>query len=363
MTRTDDAQALSGATRSFASQHAAMSVRTITMKETFDMNRFFAKLSAALGLGLALSAPVHAADAFPTKPITIIVSVSPGGSLDTLARMLAASMSTELKQSVVVENVPGAGGLVGFQRLAKSDPNGYTLMFSNNSMVLIPLLYPKANLNVVTDTSAIGTVANVPMVLAVSNKSAIPDLPVMMKRMRAGEFKPNLGSGGPGTSAHLAEAMFLQMTRTHGELVQYRGTGPALTDLMAGTIDGVIDQTVTLMNLHHDKRVKAIAISSPARIAQMPDVPTFSEAGLPQFDLQIWNGLVAPKGTPRPVIDTLAAALNQAIESPEYKERLQQLAAQLPPQAERGPESFRQLLVRDQKRLAEMAQQIGLQPR
>lgn len=317
-----------------------------------------------VGLIVAISMVSQvAAETFPSRPITVVVSVSPGGSLDALARLVATSLSTTLKQPVVVMNVTGAGGLLGFQNLTKAEPNGYTLMFSNMSMVLIPLLYPKANINAVSDVSPIGTVATVPMVLGVSNKSGIQDLPSMLARMKEGTLKPDLGSGGPGTTAHLAEAMFLQLASAKGELIQYRGSGPALTDLMAGTIDGVIDQTVSMMPLHQDKRIKAVAVSSAQRIPQMPDVPTFSEAGLPQFDLQIWNGLVAPKGTPAPVIAVLADALAKMIESPAYKERLDQLASQLPALSERGPDGFRRLLIRDQRRLAGMAEQIGLQPR
>ena len=301
-----------------------------------------------------------AADTFPSKPITVIVGVAPGGTLDALARLVAKSMGTVLKQPVIVENVVGAGGLLGFQRLAKSEPNGHTLMFSNNSMVLIPLLHPKSGLDVVADTTPIGGVANVPMVLGVSLKSGIQDLPTLLTRLRAPGAQTNLGSGGPGTTAHLAEAMLLQLSGGKGELVQYRGSGPALNDLMAGTIEVVLDQTVTMIPLHQGKRVKAIAVTGSSRLAQMPDVPTFAEGGLPQFDLQIWNGLVAPKGTPKAVVDTLAAALASAIESAEFRERIDQLAAQLPPAVDRGPAGLGAILVRDQTRLGALVQQLGL---
>lgn len=307
-----------------------------------------------------LALPANAADPFPSRPITVIVGVAPGGALDALARLIAKGMGTALKQPVIVENVVGAGGLLGFQRLAKSEPNGHTLMFSNNSMVLIPLLHPKSGLDVVADTTPIGGVANVPMVLSVSLKSGIQDLPALLARLRAPGAQTNLGSGGPGTTAHLAEAMLLQLSGGKGELVQYRGSGPALNDLMAGTIEAVLDQTVTMIPLHQGKRVKAIAVTGNARLAQMPDVPTFAEGGLPQFDLQIWNGLVAPKGTPKAVVDTLAAALASAVESSEFRERIDQLAAQLPAPADRGPAGLGAILVRDQKRLGELVQQLGL---
>ncbi len=320
------------------------------------------RLLILLAMVISLTAQAQT-ETFPTRPINIIVSVAPGGTLDTLARLVAVSLGQVLKQSVVVENVTGAGGLIGFQKLIKSEPNGYTLMFSNNSMVLIPLLNPKAGINVATDVMPIGTVANVPMVLGVSNKSGIQDLPEMLRKLRSGGLKPDMGSGGPGTTAHLAEAMFLQLAGGTGELIQYRGSGPAISDLIAGRIDAVLDQTVTMIPLNADKRIKAIAISGNKRAKQMPDVPTFAEGGLDQFNLQIWNGLVAPKGTPRKIVDALSIALAKAIEAPDFKARLEQWDAQLPSQVDRTPDGFRQIVLKEQKSFAELSKTIDLQPR
>lgn len=322
------------------------------------MLRFLIGCAAAL----VLAAPAAAADNFPSRPIVMLVAVAPGGTLDTLARQIASGLTTQLGQSVVVENTTGAGGLIGYQRLMKSDPDGYTLMFSNMSLAIIPLLYPSAQVDPVRDLSPIGTVATVPMVLSVSNKSGITSLPEMLKRMRSGGPKLNFGSGGPGTTAHLAEGLFLHISKTQGELIQYRGSGPAIADLMAGTIDAVIDQTVTMMPLHKDKRIRAIAVSAPQRLAQMPDVPTFAEGGLPAFNLAIWNGVVAPRNTPKPVVDKLAAALSKTIDSPEFKNRIDQLAATRPDQAERGPAPFSALLAKDTREVASLAKQIGLTP-
>ena len=316
-----------------------------------------------VGLVTALVFALAGAQTFPSKQITIIVGVAPGGTLDALARQVALGLSTTLKQSVIVENVTGAGGLVGFQRLLKAEPDGYTLNFSNQSLLIIPHLYPKGNFDPLTDLAPLGTVATVPMVMAVSNASGIKDLPAFMDYLKRNPGKANFGSGGPGTTAHLAEALFLNMNKVDATLVQYRGTGPALVDLMSGVIDGIIDQTVTIMPLNADKRIRAIAVSSPQRLPQLPDVPTFTEGGIPQFDLRIWNGLVAPKGTPRTVLDKLAAALSQVIDSPEFKDRVEkQLASQTPPMAERGPDAFRKLLEQDSERISSLIKAIGIKP-
>jgi tripartite-type tricarboxylate transporter receptor subunit TctC len=315
-------------------------------------------------LTIALTSGLAAAQgSFPTKQVTIIVGVAPGGTLDALARLIAQGLAPILKQPVVVENVTGAGGLVGFQRLIKAEPDGHTLNFSNISLLIIPHLYPKAGFDPLVDLAPVASVATVPMVLAVSNASGFKDLPSLLSSMRRDPGKINLGSGGPGTTAHLSEALFLNQAKVQGTLVQYRGTGPALVDVMSGTIDGIIDQTVTLMSLHANKRARAIAVSSVQRLPQMPDVPTFAEGGLPQFDLRIWNGLVAPKGTPRAALDRLAAAVSQVMDSPEYRDRVEkQYASQIPDGVDRGPDAFRRLLEQDAVRIGTLIKSIGMQP-
>lgn len=321
----------------------------------------FCKLITALTL--ALVSGLTAAQSFPSKQVTIIVGVAPGGTLDALARLIAQGMAPILRQPVVVENVTGAGGLVGFQRLQKAEPDGHTLNFSNMSLLIIPHLHPKGGFDPLADLAPVASVATVPMVLAVSNASGVKDLPGLLDKMRRNPGKTNFGSGGPGTTAHLAEALFLNQAKVDGMLVQYRGTGPALVDVMSGTLDGIIDQTVTLMPLHADKRARAIAVSTAQRLPQLPDVPTFAEGGLPQFDLRIWNGLVAPKGTPRAALERLAAAVSQVMDSPEYRDRVEkQFASQIPANAERGPDAFRRLLEQDSARVSALVKAIGMQP-
>ena len=313
-------------------------------------------------IALAVSSPVLA-QSFPSKTITVLVGVAPGGTLDTLARILAKSLTADLKQTVIVENVVGAGGLVALKRLTQSPADGHTLMFTNMSLVIIPHLHPTANVDPVKELDAVGMVATVPMVLSVSNKSGLKSLPELLARMRQEPGKINLGSGGPGTTAHLSEALFLHLSKTKGELVQYRGSGPALTDLMAGVLDVVLDQTVTMLPLHQDKKILSIAVSSPTRLPQMPEVPTFKEGGLPEFDLEIWNGVVAPKGLPAPVSARLVGAMSSLIDSQEFKDRLSQLAAQAPVQAQRGPAPLMKLIRQDSVMVAGLVKDVGLIPK
>ena len=313
-------------------------------------------------IALAVSSPVLA-QSFPSKTITVLVGVAPGGTLDTLARILAKSLTADLKQTVIVENVVGAGGLVALKRLTQSPADGHTLMFTNMSLVIIPHLHPTANVDPVKELDAVGMVATVPMVLSVSNKSGLKSLPELLARMRQEPGKINLGSGGPGTTAHLSEALFLHLSKTKGELVQYRGSGPALTDLMTGVLDVVLDQTVTMLPLHQDKKILAIAVSSPTRLPQMPEVPTFKEGGLPEFDLAIWNGVVAPKGLPAPVSARLVEAMSSLIDSQEFKDRLSQLAAQAPAQAQRGPAPLMKLIQQDSVMVAGLVKDVGLIPK
>lgn len=300
------------------------------------------------------------AQEFPSKPLSMIVGVAPGGTLDTLARLLAKTMTADLKQTVIVENVVGAGGLVGLKRLMQAPADGHTLMFTNLSLVIIPHLHPTANVDPIKDLDPVGVVATVPMVLSVSNKSGLQSLPELLARMRKEPGKVNLGSGGPGTTAHLSEALFLYLSKTTGELVQYRGSGPALTDLMAGVLDVVLDQTVTMMPLHQDKKILSIAVSSKTRLPQMPDVPTFAEGGLPEFDLAIWNGVVAPKGLPTAVLGRLTQALSRSIDTQEFKDRVTQLAAQAPSPEQRGSGPLLKLIEQDSVMIAGLVKDVGL---
>jgi tripartite-type tricarboxylate transporter receptor subunit TctC len=316
----------------------------------------------AAALMAATLTPVHAADDFPSRPISLVVPYAPGGTTDILARLVAKAMGTALKQTVLVENTSGAGGIIGTQRVVRAAPDGYTLTFGNmGSLAANAPLYPKANFDPTRDLAPVGLMATVPMVLTVSNNSKLASLPQLIDELKKHPGTFNFGSGGPGTTNHLAAAMFLHLSGTKAEIIQYRGAGPAITDLMAGQVQVVIDQTFAMIPIHTDKRGRALAVSGPERIPSAPDVPTFAEGGLPAFDLTVWNAIAAPRGTPDAVIAKLSGALATALDSPEVVERLAQFSAHVPVGDERGPEALGRLIKNDTARLSLLIKQAGIE--
>lgn len=313
------------------------------------------KLSLLLGALLISTTTLTMAQA--DKPISIIVTVPPGGSSDALARVAANTLSEKIKRPVVVENVTGAGGLVGMQRFLRTRNDGNTLLFINQALVIIPHLQQNSTYDPIKDFKPLGIVASVPMMLSVSNGFKAQDVKSLISTMKEKPGEINFGSGGPGTTAHFAEALFVKLADAKAELVQYRGSGPALVDLMAGTIDAVIDQTVTMASLHADKRVRALAVTGDKRVEQAPDVPTFTEAGLPSFDLEIWNGLFAAAGTPPEALAELNQAIASVVTDPEFIEKIKGFGGTVPQGDKQGPEALKQLVIKDAERVKGLSAQ------
>ncbi|RYX97544.1 MAG: tripartite tricarboxylate transporter substrate binding protein [Bradyrhizobiaceae bacterium] len=294
---------------------------------------------------LALSLTPARADSYPDRPVTLVVPYAAGGTTDVLGRLLAKALGAELKQTVIVENVGGAGGTLGTQRVVRSKPDGYTLNFGNmGSMAASVPLYPNIGLDTRKDLVGIGVFANVPMMISVSRKSGIASLGELIARMKEQRGRVTFGHSGASSTAQLAAAMLLYLTETKATLVPYRGSGPAIQDLIAGNIDAVIDQTVTMIPAHQNGLVRSVGVSGPQRLAQVPDVPTFAEGNVPKFDLQVWNALAAPAGTPPAVIAVLEAALAKSLENEEVKARFAELAAQAPPKSELGGAALQNLI-------------------
>ena len=310
---------------------------------------------------IVLSAHAATAENFPNRSITLIVAAAAGGTTDVLARIVAKRMGEDLGQSVVVENVTGGGATVGTRRVVRADADGYTLIFGNmGSLAANFWLFPNLGFDPRQDLAPVGLVAIVPMVLSVSKKSGIRDMAGLIAALKAKPGALNFGHAGPGTTTHLAAITFLHVTGTQAHDIPYRGSGPAINDLVAGTIDAVIDQTVTMIPMHTGGNVTAIATSSSRRLAQIPDVPTFAEAGVPAFDLTVWNAIAAPAATPRPVLERLEASLKIALADPDLQHRLAELAADVPQPDQIGAEPLRRLIASDIDRFGPIIKAVGV---
>jgi tripartite-type tricarboxylate transporter receptor subunit TctC len=317
--------------------------------------------SVIAAIAAIVFAHAASAESFPSRPITLVVAAAAGGTTDVLARIVARRMSEDLGQSVVVENVTGGGATVGTRRVVRADADGYTLIFGNmGSLAANFRLFPNLGFDPRQDLAAVGLVAIVPMVLSVSKKSGIHDLAGLIAALKAKPGALNFGHAGPGTTTHLAAITFLHVTGTQAHDIPYRGSGPAINDLVAGTIDAVIDQTVTMIPMHTGGSVTAIATSSASRLAQIPDVPTFAEAGVPAFDLTVWNAIAAPAATPRPVLDRLEASLKTSLADADLRHRFADLAADVPQPNQIGAEPLRRLIASDIERFGPIIQAVGV---
>ena len=317
--------------------------------------------SVIAAIAAIVFAHAASAESFPSRPITLVVAAAAGGTTDVLARIVARRMSEDLGQSVVVENVTGGGATVGTGRVVRADADGYTLIFGNmGSLAANFWLFPNLGFDPRQDLAPVGLVAIVPMVLSVSKKSGILDMAGLIAALKAKPGALNFGHAGPGTTTHLAAITFLYVTGTQAHDIPYRGSGPAINDLVAGTIDAVIDQTVTMIPMHTGGSVTAIATSSAARLAQIPDVPTFAEAGVPAFDLTVWNAIAAPAATPQPVLDRLEASLKTALADADLRHRFAELAADVPRPDQIGAGPLRRLIASDIERFGPIIQAVGV---
>jgi len=278
----------------------------------------------------ALAAPVAAQDAYPTKPITMIVPFAAGGASDVIARLIAEQMGTAIGQRFVIENVAGAGGSTAMTRAARAPNDGYTIIIGNSgTATAVYALYPDLKFTP-DDFAPIGIVAKTSPVIALKKDHAAKTLKEFIDYARKNPGKATLGHAGVGSSNYLICKAFVQAANIDVTLVSYRGGGPALNDLLAGQIDGVCDNAASIAPSIQGGLTNGVAIGMPRRLHSLPNVPTSIEAGLPEFQLQGWNGLFAPKGTPQPMIDKLNAALRQGVASETYQKRLDELGA-LPP--------------------------------
>ncbi|AHC47074.1 MULTISPECIES: Bug family tripartite tricarboxylate transporter substrate binding protein [Achromobacter] len=281
-----------------------------------------AALATALA-GLCLSGAAQAADAYPNKPIRLIVPFAAGGTTDIVARVVAEGLGRELGQAVVVENRGGGGGSIGADALARSTPDGYTLGVATvSTMATNPATNPKTPYNPLKDFAPITNMVNVPNVLTVNPAVPAKSVAEFVALLKANPGKYSYASSGAGGIGHLDGELFKSLTQTDMVHVPYRGSGPALNDVIAGQVNAQFDNLPSSMPHIQAGKLRALAIAAPKRLPALPDVPTFAEGGLPEMDNMAWYGLVAPAGTPQAVIDRIHDATVKALKDPKIAQRL-----------------------------------------
>jgi tripartite-type tricarboxylate transporter receptor subunit TctC len=304
----------------------------------------FKKFAFAASILAITTATSTFAQDYPTKPVTMIMPYSAGGPGDTLTRLIAQSMTKTMKQQVLVENVAGAGGTIGSGRVANATPDGYTLLMIHVSHATNPALYPKLRYDPIKDFEPVGIVADLPMVFVAKKDFPPNDFKSMVDYVKANKDKVNYGHAGTGSASHLCGLLFFSTIQTSVTTVPFKGSGPAMNDLLGGQIDFMCDQTLNVVSPLKSQKIKGYAVASKTKSPALPNLPTANEAGLPGFELNIWYGLFAPKGTPKPVLDKLVAGLQEAVQDPTVKARFADLGA-TPVSTDRArPEALRTLL-------------------
>ena len=288
------------------------------------MNKLAGLIACVVLLGVS---PTSAQD-YPNKVITMVVPFAAGGPTDTVARLVAAPMSKTLKQQVIVENVLGAGGTIAANRVAKAAPDGYTILIHHIGMATAPALYRKLPFNPMTDFEPIGLINEVPMTLVAKKDYPAKDLKELIAYVKANKDKVNYANAGVGAASHLCGMLFMTAIQTEVTTVPYNGTGPAMNDLLGGQVDLMCDQTTNTTSQIKAGKIKVYGVTTKKRVPSLPNVPTMDEAGLPGFEVTVWHGLYAPKGTPKPVIDKLTKALQVALKDDNVKLRFAELGTE-----------------------------------
>ncbi|MCQ4158632.1 tripartite tricarboxylate transporter substrate binding protein [Roseomonas sp. GC11] len=316
---------------------------------------------AALGLAAAglLPAMARAAESWPARPLRMIIPFPPGGTTDLMGRLLAERLAARIGQSVVVENRGGAGGNIGADAVAKSAPDGYTLVMCSIGTAAINYAAYGASMPYrPQDLAAVGLAVRVPNLVLASRESGFASFQAMVEAARRAPGRLNYGTSGIGGSPHACMELVKVRTGIDVTHVPYRGSGPMLTELVAGRIQTAMDNIPSALNFVREGQIRALAVTSRARVALLPDVPTLIECGLADFDATAWFGVQAPAATPAPVITKLGAAMNAVVGSAEWAERIAAFAAQPPaltPQGGSTPEAFASFIAQEITRWADVA--------
>ncbi|TCT02570.1 tripartite tricarboxylate transporter substrate-binding protein [Aquabacter spiritensis] len=305
-----------------------------------------AVVALAAFLGLAATG-AEAQTAYPTRPITVVVPFAAGGPTDTVARLIAESMSKTLGQQVLVENVGGAGGTRGAGQVAKAAPDGYTLLIHHIGQATAATLYRKLPYNVLTDFETAGLITPVPMTIIGKSNLEPKTVGDLITYIKANKEKVTYGNAGVGSASHLCGMLFMSKVGAQMTTVPYQGTAPAMNDLIGGQIDLMCDQTTNTTGQIKGGKVKAYAVTTSGRVKSLGDLPTLQESGMKDFEVTIWHGMYAPKGTPKDIMDKLNAALNTALEDPKVIARFADLGTE-PETKDRRSQAFHKQFLADE---------------
>ncbi|EYS89300.1 LacI family transcriptional regulator [Cupriavidus sp. SK-4] len=318
-------------------------------------------LRAALATALCLPLLHGAAqaEAYPDKPIRMIVPFAAGSATDLLARIVSAEIGTSSNMQIVVDNRPGAGGTIGTAVVAKAPADGYTLLLTSAGHAVNPTLYPKLPYDTTRDLKGISTVATMPYLLVVSASSPYRTLKDLLAAARAKPDSVTYSSAGSGSSSHLSGELFNVTAGVQTRHIPYKGAPAAITDVMSGRVDMFFAPSITALQFVKDGKLRILGVATAARVPSLPDVPTIAEAGVPGYVFDAWFGVLAPAGTPKDVVARLNTAMQQALSAPATKEKLIAQGAEAKPST---PAAFDKLIAADIAKLEPVVKRSGAQP-
>jgi tripartite-type tricarboxylate transporter receptor subunit TctC len=315
-------------------------------------------ITSALFVLVISGAP--AAAQYPDKPITVVVPFAAGGPTDVVTRLLGDHMSRTLGQTIIVENVGGAGGTIGMTRAAQANPDGYTIAVGNTgTQSAAPALYPNLKYDPARSFAQIGITNFTPQAIVAKKSTQASGLEEFIDYLQANSEKLTYGHAGVGSISHVSGLLFNAQFGLKPTLVPYRGTGPALQALVAGQLDYMIDQSLNVIPQIKAGTIKVYAIAAPERLSSLPDAPTASEAGV-DFVFRAWNAMVAPKGTPNEIVGRLADALSKALDDPNVQARYNELGSSVPTGDERGPAGLQKLVETEMARITPVIKAAGV---
>ncbi|CAB3823840.1 hypothetical protein LMG26858_00331 [Achromobacter anxifer] len=313
--------------------------------------------AAGAALSVLGGARALAAAGYPSKPLRIVIPYPPGGPTDIVGRIVAATLAEKLGQSVVVDNRPGASGMIGADTVAKAAPDGYVLLVNVSGQLVNPALYPNMAHDPLKDFRGITNLASTPIQLVVSSNSPVRSVADLVALLRAEPGRHNFASSSNGAPGHLAGEVFKAAAKLDVTHIPYKGSAPALTDVMGGQVTYMLDSMPSSISLVKGGRLRALAVTSEQRVAALPDVPTFAELGYPNVNLTSWYGMWAPANTPSELIASLYRSVSNVLERPDVRARL--IEAQAMPVGD-TPEHFDAFCRSEAKRYAEIVQRAGI---